>query len=157
MKILATFCLSFLINIHVFAQHEGHNHDVKAGTGPTAKLDTALILLETTFDFGKIPQGKPVNHNFSFKNGGITDLKLVNVQASCGCTTPEWEKDKSIAPNETSAIKVGYNAAAEGPFSKTITITYNTDQTRIITIKGEVWKTPSSSAPVNTSSSILKD
>ena len=84
-------------------------------------------------------------------------MKLVNVQASCGCTTPEWEKDKSIAPNETSVIKVGYNAAAEGPFSKTITITYNTDQSRIITIKGEVWKTPSSSAPVNTSSSILKD
>jgi len=82
MKILATFCLSFLINIHVFAQHEGHNHDVKAGTEPTAKLDTALILLETTFDFGKIPQGKPVNHSFSFKNGGITDLKLVNLQAS---------------------------------------------------------------------------
>jgi hypothetical protein len=158
MKVLFSFCLSFLFSLHLFAQHEGHNHDaVKSETPQTTKLDTALILLETTFDFGKIPQGKPVIHNFTFKNGGNTDLKLVNVQASCGCTTPEWEKDKSIAPNETSAIKVGYNAAAEGPFSKTITITYNTDQTRIITIKGEVWKTPSSSAPVNTSSSILKD
>jgi hypothetical protein len=158
MKILATFCLFLFMNIHVFAQHEGHNHDaVKSEPAQEPKVDTSLILLETTFDFGKIPQGKPVNHSFSFKNGGNSDLKLVNVQASCGCTTPEWEKDKSIAPNESSVIKVGYNAAAEGPFSKTITITYNTDQSRIITIKGEVWKTPSSSAPVNTSSSILKD
>lgn len=158
MKIIISFCLSLLFNFNLHAQHEGHNHGaVQSETVQTAKLDTALVLLETTFDFGKIPQGKPVNHNFTFKNGGNSDLKLVNVQASCGCTTPEWEKEKSIAPNETSVIKVGYNAAAEGPFSKTITITYNTDQTRIITIKGEVWKTPSSSAPVNTSSSILKD
>jgi hypothetical protein len=158
MKIIITFCLYFLFSINLFAQHEGHNHDaVKSETAQEPKVDTSLILLETTFDFGKIPQGKPVNHNFTFKNGGKSDLKLVNVQASCGCTTPEWEKDKSIAPNETSTIKVGYNAAAEGPFSKTITITYNTDQTKIITIKGEVWKTPSSSAPVNNSSSILKD
>ena len=158
MKVLISFCLSFLFSINLFAQHEGHNHDaVKSVAEQTTKLDTALILLETTFDFGKIPQGKPVIHNFTFKNGGNIDLKLVNVQASCGCTTPEWEKDKSISPNETSVIKVGYNAAAEGPFSKTITITYNTDQNKIITITGEVWKTPSSSAPVNTSSSILKD
>lgn len=158
MKILIPFCVSILISIGSYAQHEGHNHDVvKSEATQEPKVDTSLILLETTFDFGKIPQGKPVNHNFTFKNGGNSELKLVNVQASCGCTTPEWEKDKSIAPNETSVIKVGYNAAAEGPFSKTITITYNTDQSRVITIKGEVWKTPSSSAPVNTSSSILKD
>ncbi len=158
MKVFISFCLTFFCSINLFAQHEGHNHDaVKTEIAQEPKVDTSLILLETTFDFGKIPQGKPVNHNFTFRNGGKSDLKLLNVQASCGCTTPEWEKEKSIAPNETSTIKVGYNAAAEGPFSKTITITYNTDQTKIITIKGEVWKTPSSSAPVNNSSSILKD
>ena len=158
MKVFISFCLTFFCSINLFAQHEGHNHDAeKTETAQEPKVDTSLILLETTFDFGKIPQGKPVNHNFTFRNGGKSDLKLVNVQASCGCTTPEWEKEKSIAPNETSTIKVGYNAAAEGPFSKTITITYNTDQNKIITIKGEVWKTPSSSAPVNNSSSILKD
>ena len=158
MKVFISFCLTFFCSINLFAQHEGHNHDVvKTETAQEPKVDTSLILLETTFDFGKIPQGKPVNHNFTFRNGGKSDLKLLNVQASCGCTTPEWEKEKSIAPNETSIIKVGYNAAAEGPFSKTITITYNTDQNKIITIKGEVWKTPSSSAPVNNSSSILKD
>ncbi|MBK9532323.1 MAG: hypothetical protein IPO42_11210 [Chitinophagaceae bacterium] len=35
-----------------------------------------------------------------------------------------------------------HNAAAEGPFTKFITVNYNDAQTKQITIKGEVWKTP---------------
>ena len=113
-------------------------------------------LSESTHDFGTIKQGVPVYTWFEIKSTTADSLKLEMVQAGCGCTTPEF-KAGTYAPGETVKIKVGYNAAAEGPFSKTITITYNTDQTKIITIKGEVWKTPSSSAPVNNSSSILKD
>ncbi|HNP54179.1 MAG TPA: DUF1573 domain-containing protein, partial [Ferruginibacter sp.] len=78
-------------------------------------------------------------------------------QASCGCTTPEWDKDAVIAPGASSKIKVGYNAAAEGPFTKFITITYNENQNKQISIKGEVWKTPASSAPENAGVSDLKN
>lgn len=70
---------------------------------------------------------------------------------------PEWEKDKPIRPGGSSSIRVGYNAAAEGIFNKTITITYNNNQIKQMTIKGEVWKTPSASAPANTAISDLKD
>ena len=108
-----------------------------------------LTLMEDVYDFGKIPQGKPVNHIFEFLNDGRSALKLENVQASCGCTTPEWERNKEIEPGQKSAIKVGYNAASEGVFTKMITISYNGDQTKQISIKGEVWKTPSASAPPN--------
>ena len=78
------------------------------------------------------------------------------MQASCGCTTPEWNKDE-IAPGASSKITVGYNAAADGPFTKFITITYNGSQNKQITIKGEVWKTPTSSAPENTGLGSLKN
>jgi hypothetical protein len=108
-----------------------------------------LTLTETAFDFGKIPQGRPVKHVFEVKNNGADSLKISNVQASCGCTTPEWEKDKVVAPGKTTIITVGYNAAAAGAFSKTITITYNNNLTKLITISGEVWKTPATSAPEN--------
>ena len=47
-----------------------------------------------------------------------------------------------IAPGATAKIKVGYNAAAEGDFEKSITITYNRTQTKQIKIKGTVWKAP---------------
>jgi len=72
-------------------------------------------------------------------------------------TTPEWDKDKAIAPGENSKITVGYNAAAEGAFTKLVTITYGENLSKQITIKGEVWKTPASSAPVNAGINDLKN
>lgn len=116
-----------------------------------------LVLKESEFNFGKIPQGKPVTHIFEITNTGKDSLKIVNVQASCGCTTPEWERDKPLAPGATAKITVGYNAAAEGPFTKPVTITYNGTEIKQLFIKGEVWKTPASSAPENKSMGDLKN
>src|SRR4051812_27390752 len=64
-----------------------------------------LALKETSFDFGKIPQARPVTHVFQFTNNGKEALKLENVQASCGCTTPEWSKDP-VEPGANASIKV---------------------------------------------------
>jgi len=121
-----------------------------------AETSTDVLEFKTMeHDFGKIPQGKPVYFNFEFTNTGKTDLKLENVQASCGCTTPEWNRDP-VAPGATAKIKVGYNAAAENYFEKSITITYNTNQTKQLKIKGTVWKAPEGAAPVNASVEFLK-
>ena len=114
-----------------------------------------LVLKETKFDFGKIQQNRPVTHLFEITNSGKEPLKLDNVQASCGCTTPEWSRDP-IQPGATATIKVGYNAASEGPFSKNISIQYNGTQTANLTISGTVYKGPATSAPVNSSITLLK-
>jgi len=122
---------------------------------PATKAVEVLGLKETGFDFGKIPQSRPVTHVFEFTNNGKEALKLENVQASCGCTTPEWSKDP-VEPGATASIKVGYNAAAEGPFTKTVSIFYNGNQVKTITISGTVYKAPATSAPANASISLLK-
>jgi len=122
-----------------------------------AEADAMLTLKEAEFDFGKIPQGKPVTHVFEVINNSKVPLAISNVHASCGCTTPEWEKDKTVAPGQKTTITVGYNAAAEGPFTKFITVSYNDSQSKQITIKGEVWKTPGSSAPENKGLNDLKN
>ena len=114
-----------------------------------------LEVKEMEFDFGTIPQGKPVYHTFLITNKGTASLKLDNVTATCGCTTPEWNKE-AIAPGASDKIKVGYNAAAEGPFEKYITVTYNGNATKQIKIKGSVWKAPAGSAPSNASINFLK-
>ena len=156
-----------LLTIVVAAQNNVSKSKLKEITATTAgdssqKVSAApaavetLSLKETEFDFGKIPQGKPVTHTFEFKNIGSAAFSLDNVQASCGCTTPEWNKDV-VAPGATAIIKVGYNAQNEGPFAKPVTITYNGNQVKQIIIKGEVWKTPVTSAPVNTSVNSLKN
>lgn len=130
---------------------------VATSTITVAQAEALLSLKETDFNFGKIPQGKPVTHTFEVINKSDLPLKINNIHASCGCTTPEWEKDKTVAPGEKTQIIVGYNAAAEGPFNKFITVSYNDSQTKQITIKGEVWKTPGSSAPENKGVNDLKN
>ena len=126
-----------------------------AGAQTQAVQEDVLLIKNTVHDFGKIPQGKPVYYTFEIVNNGKTDLILDNVQAACGCTTPEWSKEP-IAPGATAKIKVGYNAAAENYFEKPITITYNGTQSKQLIVKGTVWKAPEGSAPVNASIDLLK-
>ena len=121
----------------------------------TAAQPELLKVKDTTHDFGSIPKGKPVFYNFEITNTGVNPLKLDDVHASCGCTTPEWSREP-IAPGATATIKVGYNAAVEGHFEKNITITYNSNQSKILFIKGSVWKGPDGAAPVNASVNFLK-
>ena len=155
-KVLALFLASFL-TFNLFAQTAtlATNTVTKPGNistssvQPNSAVNEVLVLKEAEYDFGKIPQGKPVTHVFDVVNNGKDSLKIINVQASCGCTIPNWEKNKTQAPNEQTKITVGYNAASEGVFTKVITITYNGTLTKQIIIKGEVWKTPETSAPEN--------
>lgn len=126
-----------------------------AGAQLNPPVQDPLAPKELEHDFGKIPQGKPVYYNFEIVNTGTTPLKLDDVHASCGCTTPEWSRDP-IAPGATAVIKVGYNAVAENYFEKPITISYNNGQTKTLKIKGIVWKAPEGSAPANASIQFLK-
>lgn len=118
-------------------------------------VQEAMQLKETSFDFGKVSQGKPVYHFFEITNTSKEVIKLDDVSASCGCTTPEWSKDP-IAPGATTKIKVGFNASSEGPFEKYITIRYNEKVTKQIKITGTVWKAPEGPAPLNASVQLLK-
>lgn len=138
-KSILIFVLSFLCAVAVRAQTVAHVLEVKG----------------EEYNFNKIPQGKPVYHFFEIVNKGASPLKLDNVHASCGCTTPEW-KQEPIAPGASAKIKVGYNAATEGDFDKIITITYNGNQTKQLKIKGSVWKAPAGAAPSNSSIQFLK-
>lgn len=153
-KTLLTFlsCSLLMLSYAQHSENDGHNHGNAAKPAATNEV---LKLKETEHDFSQIPQGKPVYYSFEITNTGTTALKLDNVQATCGCTTPEWSRD-AIAPGATVKIRVGYNAAAEGYFEKPITITYNTNQTQQLKIKGTVWKAPEGSAPANAAVDFLK-
>lgn len=162
------FILLFLyfISFSIFAQKVGEQLKIENATekllGNKEKSSALisgdlLVLKEMEYDFGKIPQGKPVTHIFEVVNKSTDSLKIENIQASCGCTTPEWERNKIQGPNQNTRISVGYNAAGEGSFTKSITITYNGSQTKQIIIKGEVWKGPLTSAPENKDLTNLKD
>lgn len=99
---------------------------------------TALIRWSSTsFDFGTIPQGEPVTHEFEFTNTGSEELSITNVLASCGCTVASFTKDP-IAPGAKGHVTATYNAAKSGVFSKTLTVQSNVEENHVLTLKGTV-------------------
>jgi hypothetical protein len=83
------------------------------------KAEELVKFQEIKFNFGKIKQGVPVTHDFQFTNIGTEPLIIETASASCGCTTPTWPK-QPIMKAKDDKLKAGFNAAAPGPFEKTI-------------------------------------
>lgn len=98
-----------------------------------------LELTADTYDFGQVKEGTKVEHEFRFKNTGGSPLIISNVQASCGCTTPEYSKNP-IAPGEEGLVKVVFNSAGQmGKQHKVVTVTSNAlSKNTLLHLRGEV-------------------
>jgi hypothetical protein len=102
-------------------------------------------------DFGTVPEGPQAKFDFEFTNEGKEPLILSNVQASCGCTTPEWPKEP-ILPGKSAKVTAIYNTQGRpGQFTKSITVSSNAKTPSIVLmINGTVEKAPATTAPEKT-------
>jgi hypothetical protein len=97
-----------------------------------------LKFAQETHDFGKVEQGKPVTYVFEFKNTGSDPVVINDAQASCGCTKPSWTREP-VMPGKTGNVSATFNAAAAGPFNKSVTVTSNAEAGQtVLYLKGEV-------------------
>jgi len=102
------------------------------------KADDLVSFKEKVYDFGKIKQGTPVTVYFEIKNVSDKPIVVENSWASCGCTTPE-KITEPIMPGAATKLKVDYNAAAMGPFTKDVYIKIaGIEQPKSVQIVGEV-------------------
>ena len=95
---------------------------------------------EKAHDFGKIEEvNGSVEHTFTFKNTSGKVLKILNVKASCGCTTPGWSKEE-IGVGEEGYVKAKYDPRNRpGPFDKSLTVTTDAKNPQyLLFIKGDV-------------------
>jgi hypothetical protein len=141
-KILVTFSLVVLTLGAIAQQNAVKAQPAQSATGASPAVANPnageFQFAAETHDFGKIPKGTPVSHEFTFTNNGKEPIVINNVQASCGCTTPKWPKEP-ILPGKTASISVQYNAASAGGFNKSITITSNSKTpTKVLYVKGTV-------------------
>ncbi len=83
------------------------------------KADAVVKFKELRHNFGKIKQGVPVTHDFEFTNVSGQPVIIETATASCGCTTPTWPQ-APVMKEKVAIIKAGFNAAAPGPFEKTV-------------------------------------
>lgn len=109
-----------------------------ANQAQTAKSRIAFEKLQHNFGTFKEELGVQTV-SFVFKNDGPVPLILNNVQASCGCTTPEWTREP-LAPNAKGIIKVSYDPRNRpGVFNKSIRVSSNAENSDVVlTIMGEV-------------------
>jgi len=134
MKLLIAFLIVPFLSFSQQAQTPNSNPQKEnAIQGPAIKF------IEESFDFGKIPQGKPVTHVFEFENTGNQPLLVSQATASCGCTTPVWTKEP-VLPGKKGTVTVTFNAANEGTFIKTVTVLSNATDPVYLSIKGTVEK-----------------
>lgn len=96
-----------------------------------------------TYDFGKIPQGKPVSVEFKFTNIGEEPLIISAVEPTCGCTVANYTKTP-VKKGDSGSITLTYNAASVMPFNKAVTVKSNAKTpVKYLYIKGEVVTTAS--------------
>jgi hypothetical protein len=90
-----------------------------AGEQPMIKFENTLV------DFGDIKPDSKNDANYTFTNVGKVNLKIVDIQKTCGCTVFELTK-REYAPGESGTIKVEYSASKQaGPVIKHLFVMTN--------------------------------
>jgi len=122
------------------------------------QLAEALVFKNKTHDFGAIQEAEGVvQHTFSFTNQAGRAIRIVSVQASCGCTTPAWS-DQPVGPGKTGFVKATFDPAGRpGYFQKTITVTTDLPGPPVVlTLTGQVVSGPAAATAFSVARGALR-
>lgn len=143
---MRTLALGLTVLSFVWAQKQKKvSAEPAAPTAPTNLVEFPKV----EHDFGKIKEeDRSATTRFSFKNVSKDPVRILDVKASCGCTSPSWSRDP-IPPGKEGFVEAMYSAwGRPGAFTKTLTVRIRSDkdttreETHVLTIKGEVIPRP---------------
>ena len=99
-----------------------------------------LQFRDETHDFGTVAENMgPVTHEFIFTNNSSRPVRILSVQPSCGCTTPDWTKEP-VPAGKTGYVQASFDPKGRpGFFNKSLTVATDLEANPIILqIKGTV-------------------
>ncbi len=99
-----------------------------------------LLFRDKNHDFGNISEtGGNVDHEFTFINNSGRAVRILSVQASCGCTTPDWSKEPILA-GKSGFVKASFDPHGKpGYFNKSLTVSTDLDGNAIsLYVRGQV-------------------
>ena len=102
MKKAVLFFSAFILTLSLFAQ----TTQTKDAATPAPDV---IKFASLTYDFGKIKQSVPVNHDFTFTNVSNGPIVIETAVASCGCTTPV-KPEGAVPKGKDDKINAGFNA-----------------------------------------------
>ena len=95
--------------------------------------DTLVAIGFATISLGTIQEADGVQERtFWLRNAGTEAVTLVQGYTSCGCTTVQFDKDKSIAEGDSTCVTLRFNPQGKGgEFEETGTIVYGPNHKRV--------------------------
>ncbi len=115
----------------------------------TSLAGPVLVIPETKFDFGYVPQGAEVSHVFWLKSVGDEPVHITQITAGCSCTKAPLESD-SIAPADSTRLEITFNSRRyRNRLTKKIRLSSNADEImQRILIEATVVTQPDSMYPL---------
>lgn len=93
-------------------------------------LGPKILLPETEWDFGYVPQNAVVSHFFTIKNVGDDTLQIIKVRPGCACTYAPLKRDLLPPKDSTSLEVIFHSKNYQG--SKTLVVAiFSTDTTNV--------------------------
>ena len=112
---------------------------VLLNTGQDAQGKPVMNFDTLVHDFGTIIEGERVVCYFDYGNGGGEDLLITTVEATCGCTTPNWSREP-LGPGEKEILEIIFDASGRsGEQRKLVTVKSNaSNQVVQLTIRARI-------------------
>lgn len=114
-----------------------------AGALPAAaqqEPEPTLAVAGPVYDFGTVPQGEPVKHDFLIRNTGESELIIRKILPACGCTAAVVASDR-ISAGEQTKVKVQFDTSGfRGYKVKTVRLYTNDPKqtSSVLTLQGTV-------------------
>ncbi len=103
-------------------------------------VDSLIVLGMATVSIGTIREADgPREHSFWLRNVGTAPVTLYQGYTSCGCTTIHFDRQRAIAPGDSSKVTLHFNPRGKGgEFHEMGTIVYGAQKKRVnMTMTGQ--------------------
>lgn len=113
---------------------------VAAGAAGAQQRSPRVVIPEPSFNFGSVPQGQRVVHEYELRNTGDGDLSIQRVSPACGCTATTVSSNV-VKPGGVEKIKVEFDTTGfSGVKTKLVQVLTNSvdKQELTLTLTGTV-------------------
>jgi len=102
--------------------------------------DSLFVIGMATVSLGTIHEADgPKEHTFWLRNGGTESVMLQQGYTSCGCTTIHFDRQRTVAPGDSTQVTLRFNPRGKGgEFHERGTIVYGAQKKRVdMTLTGQ--------------------
>lgn len=89
---------------------QAFTEDIQGKTTQITGSEPVILFDTLEHDFGTIIEGEKVLCYFDYINDGGSELMIESVEATCGCTSPNWNKE-ALPPGKGHRLELIFDAS----------------------------------------------